>query len=441
MNRFKIFVKSTLGIFLIFLCSQSKAQNNEDSGLNYPKSVIKTLTSEEFAGRGYTHNGMEKAAGYLAAEFKKIGLEKIGDSYFQVFSMPINVIEDAKLKINGRELKYGIDFLVRPSSKSQNFNKKEFYLINPEKFEMALSSKQNLIEFIAEDTDLQKNKHILFPARKFKVDSVNNYYKDWANLYKPEENRNRAIFFFTNTNKMTASLSMKQDSISEFFIKEGFYSNNLKIDDYKIESRFVSDFLAKNIIGKIEGENPDSLIVVTAHYDHLGKVGETMFPGASDNASGIAFLLDLASYFVNHKPKYTLIFICFAAEEAGMLGSNYFVKNPVIELKKIKFLLNFDIMGAGDEGIQIVNSSVFTKEFDLINHINQQKMLIPLIKKRGEACNSDHCPFYEAGIPSFFTYTMGGPGFYHDPMDSAETLNLMGFLNLKELFIDFINSL
>lgn len=427
-------------VLIIVLPCQSFAQISAENDLNYPKKIIQKLTADEFAGRGYTENGMGMAADFIAAEFEKAGLEKIGDSYFQEFNYPVNVILDAKLKINGKELKYGIDFLVKPSSKSQNFNERELHFINPKEFETAIESEDNLRNFIIQDTKTQTGKHIILPPGNFKNDSVYRYYKDWPNFYSPEENRHRSVFYFTK-DKLTASPSTRQDSISEFIVLDKFYSKDLKIDNYKIESRFEESFSAKNVIGRITGENSDSLLVVTAHYDHLGKVGDTLFPGASDNASGTAFLIELARYFSKHKPKYTLIFIAFAGEEAGLFGSSYFVENPIIDLKKIKFLLNFDIMGAGEDGIQIVNSSIFTEEYEFLKKINDRKKLIFQIKKRGEACNSDHCPFYLAGVPSFFIYTLGGPGYYHDPMDTAESLNLNAFLNLKELFIEFIQTL
>ncbi|MGB3452419.1 MAG: M28 family peptidase [Moheibacter sp.] len=433
----KSFSFVSLFVFLLLIQSQMINAQQTATTLDFPKTVIRELTSDEFSGRGYVDDGMGKAADYVAAQFEEIGVEKIGDSYFQEFTMPINIIEDAELKINGKELKYGIDFLVRPNSKSQKYFKRDLYLFDPVKFSEALTSKQKLAEFIGEDMKAQYLKHIVFPPYQFEIDSIGSYYKDWPNFYRPHENRDRAIFFFTK-DKLTASLSLEQDSISEFIVSDKFYSKDLKIDNYSIKSNFVKDFKARNVIGKIEGENPDSLIVITAHYDHLGKVGNTIFRGASDNASGTAFLIELARYFSNHKPKYSLVFIAFAAEEAGLVGSSWFVEHPMFPLSQIKFLLNFDIMGAGENGIQIVNSSIFTKEFELLNQINSEKKLIPQIKKRGEACNSDHCPFFMVGVPSFFTYTLGGPGHYHDPLDAADTLNLEGFLNLKELFVEFI---
>lgn len=412
------------------------AQNQE----NYARSVIDHLTSESYAGRGYVDEGMNKTAEFIAEEFEKFGLKKIGDSYFQEFSMPINVIKEAKLKINGKELKYGVDFLVDPGSKSQSFHPRPIYYFNPNDFARSLNKESDFIDFIRTDMLQQKEKHVVFPPHHFEVDSLNQYYKHWPHFYRPEENRNRAIFHFSK-DKLTASLSQTEQSFSRFFVNDNFYSDSLNIDDYLIENEFIEIYKTKNVIGLIEGKNSDSLILITAHFDHLGKIGNTIFPGASDNASGTAFLLELAKYFSQNKPKYSLVFIGFAAEEAGLVGSKYFVENPLVDLAKIKFLLNFDIMGAGEEGIQIVNSSVFTKEYELLNQINSKNNYLKQIKKRGEACNSDHCPFYEKGVPSFFTYTLGGPGHYHDVFDTSESLNLAEFEDLKNLFIEFIQNL
>lgn len=398
------------------------------------------MTSEKFSGRGYVDGGMQKSAEFIANEFQKLELEKVNNSYFQEFTMPINVIKNVELKLNGKELKYGEDFIVKPNSYSQNFHQKQIYVFDPLDYEASMKSESSIIDFVERDMLAQNGKHIVFPPHQFEVDSINQYYKHWANFYKPEENRNRAIFYFSK-DKLIASLSQAQDSIAEFIINERYYRKNLSIDNYKIESEFISDFKSKNVIGKIEGKNKDSLIVITAHYDHLGKVGNVYFPGANDNASGTAFLLNLAKYYSQNKPENTLIFIAFGAEEAGLVGSYYFVENPLIDLKKIKFLLNFDIMGAGEDGIQIVNSSVFTKEYELLSHINSKNNYLKQIKKRGKACNSDHCPFYEKGVPSFFTYTLGGAGHYHDPFDKGETLTLEKFQDIQNLFVEFIDEL
>src|SRR5699024_4573068 len=92
-------------------------------------------------------------------------------------------------------------------------------------------------------------------------------------------------------------------------------------------------------------------LVFTAHYDHLGMMGKkAMFPGGNDNASGTSMLLSMAHYFQQNPSDYHLIFIAFAGEEVGLLGSKYFVENKSISLSSIHFLINLDIMGSGEEG-------------------------------------------------------------------------------------------
>jgi Zn-dependent M28 family amino/carboxypeptidase len=126
------------------------------------------------------------------------------------------------------------------------------------------------------------------------------------------------------------------------------------------------------------------------------------------------------------------MFICFAGEEVGLLGSEYYTEHPFFELNKIKFLLNLDLLGTGDEGMMVVNGSVFENEWNKLDSINSALKLLPKIGKRGKAHNSDHYYFTEKGVPSFFCYTLGGRTAYHDIYDVAEGLPLTKY---KETFI------
>lgn len=183
---------------------------------------------------------------------------------------------------------------------------------------------------------------------------------------------------------------------------------------------------------------PDSVIVISAHYDHLGGMGEdTYFPGANDNASGIALLLGLARYYAANPQPYTIAFICFAGEEAGLKGSKYFTENPLIPLRNIRFLLNLDLTGTGDEGITVVNAAEFSKEFAQLNEINDAKKLLVKINARGKAANSDHYWFSEKGVRAFFIYTLGGIKAYHDVFDKAGTLPLTEYEDLFKLIVKF----
>jgi Zn-dependent M28 family amino/carboxypeptidase len=186
----------------------------------------------------------------------------------------------------------------------------------------------------------------------------------------------------------------------------------------------------------------DSLIVLTAHYDHLGMMGsKTIFPGANDNASGTALLLSLVKHYAAQPQKYTIVFIAFAGEEIGLIGSGYFTENPVFPLTKIKFLVNFDMAGTGDDGIQVVNGKIYQSKFDLLTKLNNEGSLMKQVKIRGEACNSDHCMFHSKGVPCFFIYTLGGIQAYHDVYDKADTLPFTDFEDYFRLITAFIAKL
>jgi Zn-dependent M28 family amino/carboxypeptidase len=151
-------------------------------------------------------------------------------------------------------------------------------------------------------------------------------------------------------------------------------------------------------------------------------------------------LLSLAKYYKENPHKYSIVFIALGAEEMGILGAKYYVKNPLFDLDRIRFLVNFDMAGTGDEGIKVVNGTVFRKEFDLLNELNKQNNYIHSVNIRGESCNSDHCMFYRQGVPSFFIYTMGGIQAYHDIYDRFETLPFTAFEGYSELMINFFDT-
>ena len=100
-----------------------------------------------------------------------------------------------------------------------------------------------------------------------------------------------------------------------------------------------------------------------------------------------------------------------------------------------------DLEGTGDEGITVVNGSVFRSEFALLNEINDREKYLVKIKSRGKAANSDHYWFTEKGVPSFFVYAMGGIQAYHDVHDKGATLPLTEFEDLFRLLVKFNDGL
>jgi hypothetical protein len=112
-----------------------------------------------------------------------------------------------------------------------------------------------------------------------------------------------------------------------------------------------------------------------------------------------------------------------------------------MDLPSIKFLINLDLLGTGDDGMMVVNGAIFTKQFEILENINKEKSLVKEIKKRGKAKNSDHYWFTEKGVPSFFIYTLGGVSFYHDIDDVEKTLPLTDYKDVFKLLVEFASRL
>lgn len=374
---------------LLFILSLSISLKAQDTA--YAHNIVDTLTSPYFWGRGYTNEGVQKAASFLKDEFRNIGLTPLdGHSYLQPYSFPVNTFPDKlRVQVNQKVLIPGLDYIVAPESRS-------------------FKAKGKLRQ----------------------VDSA---------TYIDSENRLMLVM----KKKLTWSVSHKQADYTEFEILKNTVKEPLKSYDVHIDANMVEDFPCMNVCGYVAGKDvPDSFIFFSAHYDHLGGMGsETYFPGANDNASGVALLLNLAKYFRAHPSRYSIGFILFSGEEIGLEGSKHYVKNPIIPLNKMRFLLNTDLAGTGEEGITVVNATEYPNEFKRMQEINQDKHYLKAVVARGKAANSDHYFFSENGVPSFFFYTMGGIGAYHDVYDKAETLPLNEHMDLFHLMVDFVGDL
>ncbi len=409
-------------LFLIYFLFFSNFYTAIGQDINYAKQAISTLCSNNFHGRGYTKNGVKKASRFIFSELKKNN-NNSSKYLFQKFKMPVSVITNLGiLKIDTTILKSGKDFIIHPNSKGCN-GKFQIIKIDKTNFRELLTKSLNN-SFIAIDTSITNDKQI-----KYIVDNILN-----NNMLHA-----KGIINLVNRNTMQ---TQDTDPISWVSMEIPIYTfpANATFIEINFTSKQIEKYKTRNVFAIIPGSS-DSIIAFTAHYDHLGELGDAVFCGANDNASGVAMLLDLYKTFCKEKPKYTIAFIFFTGEEIGLVGSQYFVTNPLIPLSKIKFLLNMDILGSGEEGITVVNGSVFTKEFELLKNINTEKKYLPTIKTRGATNNSDHAPFYHAGVKSFFIYSQGKTGPYHNPADTPENLSLGKYTEIVNLLIDFVNKL
>ena len=402
--------------------------------VDYARSVVKTLASKAYAGRGYVFDGDRKAAAFIASEYQKNGLLPLGTSYYQPFSMPANVFpKDVKIVVDGRKLKLGEQALIEAASPSV---KGKFILT-----EIRVPADPAAVDQLIQNP-LFKDKFLVVDERAalatMKADQLRmtllrlasgGYYK--GILVQTEQK----LLWRGATNQLNRPIVyVKNNSVIQL---EG------KVLQLKVQAVFQENYLTNNVCGMIKGTSEsDSLIVITAHYDHVGAIGKrVVFTGANDNASGTALLLYLATYYRQHPPKYNTVFLAFSGEESGLLGSTFFANNPLIDLRKIKFLLNFDMAGTGDDGIQVVNGTIFKDQFERLVVINKDKKYLPEVKVRGPMNRSDHYPFYAKGVPSFFIYTLGGIAAYHDIYDRYETLPFTRFDEYVRLMIDFIKTI
>lgn len=202
-------------------------------------------------------------------------------------------------------------------------------------------------------------------------------------------------------------------------------------------------YRSQNVCGYIPGET-DSMIVFTAHYEHLGMHGDTIFFGAHDNASGTAAVLDLARMTAQQEGRhYTYVFLFFGGEESGLIGSGYFADMPLIKMNKVKLLVNIDLFCGGDEGLMVVNANAreTAPYVDMLQRINEERGYAAKIGRRDNAANSDH--YYLSQLcPAIFVYTLGGPyGGYHSPTDTCEGCGLGNYTRFLTLIRTFLERL
>ncbi len=403
--------------------------------LPYAKEVVKTLTSEEFHGRGFVYDGDKIAADFIRKEFNRFGLKSFENDYYQSFTIPVNTFPGkVELIVNGDTLVPGFDFLVNPWSPSiqgefDAVHASDQDISSMERFRGVLQRSVGKALVLNQNEEAQE----LSEEAKSMLSEAERFLK-----YHPQ-NPTSAVLFVENG--LSWNNSTMQLGKPSFVVADSVLNDPIEKIEFNVEAEFIENYTTQNVIGYLDGANNDSSIVIIGHYDHFGRMGPAIFPGANDNASGIAMMLSLAQHFSENTPKYRMVFIAFGAEEIGLIGSKYFVQNPLIDLSSIKFLLNFDLAGTGDEGIQVVNGSVYKSQFNRLRNINNEFGLLPQVKIRGAACNSDHCPFDEVDVPGFYIYTLGGIRAYHNVFDRYETLPFTEFEDYHQLMVRFLEGM
>jgi len=430
---YNIQMKRCVAVIILLICAVFAGHVN--AGLLSGITVrIMALSSSGYEGRFSGSGGGVKAGEYIAGEFKKHGLQPlIGGSYYQPFD--INMRSPGKnnmVYIDGRELKILEDYApltVCPSGEVKGTIAEE----GESSGKIAVTRYEESADdrwIVSKIKEAETNGAIALVILNKDLYSD---YTVWDGLIPPKL---RLRWEKTLGEDMGHFLSMKvtqkrnlappvTSNIPCIMVKEDQYKTTPEISikvDIKEET-----IPARNVIGYIpgKGKNKDEVIIIGAHYDHMGLDSKGRhFPGADDNASGVAAMLDVAERLARKRTDRSIIFIAFDAEEWGLVGSRYYVNHPVVPLDKTVLMINMDTIGRNEpDAIHFLGSQRSPDVRELAGEIagkNGLKLVddIEFAFKYG----SDHYPFYEKDVPAI-DLTSGYHEDFHKITDTWEKVS------------------
>jgi hypothetical protein len=448
-------------IYIIIIIPQLISATNKDSiaeifvkyiSIDELNNHLFKLASDEFEGRGTGELGQYFAADYIKNHFYNIGLKGLVNDtgYFQKYIINKMEIPDLNLSINN--IKY------------QHLS--DYYLFNQNKYILPKSYKLKKLFTIYNLNEL-KNKHNKYKESAIfynytsidTLELINNYIKliDECNknninlifLLKPK------IEFFEINYKLRSELFKREinPKIPIIFINDTLKLKKRNRINFVIKPKF-KNVETQNVIGFIKGKI-DETIVISSHFDHLGKKDGKIFYGADDNASGTSAVLNIATAFSKAQnsgyiPYRNILFITFSGEEIGLLGSNYYTENPVIPLTKTVVNINIDMVGRKDniykndeKYIYVIGSDKLSKTLHKTNEeVNATYQNLILDYKYNEPNDpnrfyyrSDHYNFAKNNIPVIFFFN-GLHDDYHKFTDTPDKIefDLMEY-RVKHFFL------
>ncbi|MFN8143495.1 MAG: M28 family peptidase [Bacteroidia bacterium] len=432
---------------LLFSCAGTKVVPLTDTETKAKlKTHISTLASDVFEGREAGSTGETKASDYIKKQFKSLGLQAKGtDGYLQAFPFVdgAKIGSSTQLIVNNHIFKVNDDFYPLPYSSNAiitgYITRLGYGISDPALKQDDYFGKANIAKkiFVMESGTPDGNT----PHGKF---------GDWADLRKKldlaiQRGATAVIFINSDTTQDNPKANWKMRttpvSIPVLFakgkaaelLKDSVITNcTAGVDVEKIEKT------GHNILGYIDNGAANT-IVIGAHYDHLGYGAEgslyrgepAIHNGADDNASGIAALIELARYLkISNLKNNNYLFMAYSGEEKGLLGSNYYVKHPTMELSKINYMINMDMVGRlkPDEKTLLINGTGTSPRWKtLMDSISVDNIKIK--QTESGVGPSDHTSFYLQNIPVLHFFS-GSHQDYHKPSDDENLINYDGELSI-----------
>ncbi len=460
-------------IVLLIISSLSFAQADFIKSENL-MSTVEYLASEELEGRLGGSQGYYKAAIFMANEFSKLGLEPINEkSYFQKFNVEynkilppcsLNLIENEQVI---KEYNLGDDYVFRGFAGSGNLTGNVVFVgygiasdeIGYDDYEgidvndkIVIAFKYNPKWKIDDKNWPEGN-----PRPKSKIAADHGakaiIFVSLPNDEKPQEPIGSVLHGSGEQNENFPQLHMDLDAAGDLFAGSGYTLSELqsKIDSTKkpfsielnktvqvvVNAKYEKEKETVNVIGIYPGSDEElknEYVILGAHLDHVGgQGGEIYFPGANDNASGSAAVLEIARAFAEQKieTERSIIFVLFSNEESGLEGAEFLADNLPVPKENIIAMLNMDCIGHGDS-IQIGNGKSAPKLWELAKSLDEDEANL-MVDATWSGGGADATPFHNLGIPTLYFASRFSYTYLHSMNDKPETLNPKLFEQLTRL--------
>jgi len=447
---------------------------------------VSFLASDELKGRGNGSKELERAAEYIAAQFRSYSLQPAGDNgtFFQKFEITVGAEFGSRnaLQIAGVSKQRDTDFVTIPVSSSGTYE-------GPVVFAGYGITSEALQWDDYAGIDVKGKAVVVFRHDPEETNPSGRFARDSASpttfLSKTRNARlhgAKAILFITDPNnhpnepdavgKATADLEFRDSSILTMHVKRAavmplfekagkdMAAVQKSIDQERkpqsfefrgADIRVVADVrpirkTVRNVVASVPGSDArlkNEWIVIGGHYDHLGlgdrnamsaaDIGK-IHHGADDNASGTAGVLELARLVARNKPafKRSLVFITFAGEELGLFGSSNFVNNPTVPLSSITAMINMDMIGRlSSRPLNVMGTGTSPEFPGWIAEANKAVGLNLALSNGGHE-GSDHISFDGKHVPTLFFFS-GLHSDYHRPSDTADKIDAKGAIQTLSL--------
>ena len=461
--RKKHFMLLTILITIILLLTvklnikEENIYKNISSSINEEniKNIVEELSSEKYNGRLIGTKGNKLATDYIVDEFKRMGLKNPEGlkGYEQTYrqnvrftnTSPKLLVLDNNDKIK-REYKYIEDFSVvtynsllsikgeargtgivlknvdELSKKREKFEGKIILvpkeLLKREGFrEIGLSIIENKLNVkgIIVEVDVEKKKNSTFPVA--------------PNAPPVDPFSDNGAILFTTEEESFAELVKSVEDKREIYMHADYSIENVK---------------GSNVIGIIEGTDDslkDEHVIIGAHFDHVGDNKDGSYnPGALDNASGTASMIEIAKTIMRNKiqPKKTIVFIAFNGEEEGLYGSYHYVENPLYTLNNKTVMINLDMVGSKRKvPLEVVSSD--SRDIEIRDEFLRLGKELGLRVKSGVSQGSDHVPFTDKGVKSVCLINMDLESGYHTPVDTKDKVDEKRSKEISKLVLYYLD--